>query len=758
MTSRAQRQRRQRRFGIAAVLVVALGVAAAMGLLWRRSESARAEAVASARHAESQQLYTLGQAQIELNPTTALAYALASLERNDTPHARQLALRALWQGPPAFFLAPNDASWANTRLKFSNDGEWLAGTNTRNGAVRLWKNDGSVARQIREASGRGSFAWGDFDADSQMFVVTISDSIRIYSLPAANEIRRITGTYRWGLVRGQSVITGAFVEPTADGRPRRLFKVHPLDGAPETVLGVLTYPPGAAGAFDIDRPGHWLFGIHGGSLFEFPLRELGRGQHRLLVRGDDDPVQAFALSPDGDWMYTWHQSRAWQTWRRATGAPIPGRRLIVGGADQVFDANFSDDGRWLAAALANERVAVWDLQGPAALEPFALLPGGRPISVDVDHSGSWMAVQDNRAVTLWPLTNRHPRVLRANAKVLRSLVIDPGGRWMMAGGETASGINVWPLRSDLRGEGATVLETGIRPSQLQLSPRGNLLAAGSLNGVWLIPQDGGNPEQLPGFTNLVTRAVFDRDGRRVAAGGGLQGELAARGEAVIRVWDLDTRAVRVLEPGDGKPISNVEFMPDGRLLAAGPGGVRQWNVDTGSSTLVLEGAAMRALPSPDGRHLLILNGEMRPGGGAGPASVYDLMEKRSWTLASHGTEITSVAWHPSGQVLTGSLDGMVRVGALTGEEPHLLMGHEAAVWNLAAEPGGRWFASTGNDGTVRIWPMPEGQPFHTLQRSELLDRLRALTNYRIVADPSTASGYRLDFEPFTGWNRKLPSW
>ena len=111
MTVRTRRRRRQRRIGVAAVTAAALAVAIAMGVLWRQSEGARAQAVTAARQAEAQQLFTLGQTEIAQNPTASVAYALASLERADTPHARRLALRALWQGPPAFALARTDESW-----------------------------------------------------------------------------------------------------------------------------------------------------------------------------------------------------------------------------------------------------------------------------------------------------------------------------------------------------------------------------------------------------------------------------------------------------------------------------------------------------------------------------------------------------------------------------------------------------------------------------------------------------------------------
>ena len=61
------------------------------------------------------------------------------------------------------------------------------------------------------------------------------------------------------------------------------------------------------------------------------------------------------------------------------------------------------------------------------------------------------------------------------------------------------------------------------------------------------------------------------------------------------------------------------------------------------------------------------------------------------------------------------------------------------------------------DGTVRLWPMPEGRPFHTLPYEELLDRLRALTNLRLRSDEESFAGYALDVDPFPGWET-VPTW
>jgi WD40 repeat protein len=181
-------------------------------------------------------------------------------------------------------------------------------------------------------------------------------------------------------------------------------------------------------------------------------------------------------------------------------------------------------------------------------------------------------------------------------------------------------------------------------------------------------------------------------------------------------------------------------------------------VETGSFELLLAQPG-GAFLGPDGRHVLLLDTGDNVHEPVGTASVYDLRERRGWPLSSHGDQVTLMAWDPSGmRVVTGSRDGIVRVGPVTGEEPHLLIGHQAHIWGVRVDPTGRFVGSTSQDGTVRIWPMPEGQPLHTWSRDALLDKLRSLTNVRIVPDPSAANGYRTTFLPFQGWAGEPPTW
>jgi hypothetical protein len=54
----------------------------------------------------------------------------------------------------------------------------------------------------------------------------------------------------------------------------------------------------------------------------------------------------------------------------------------------------------------------------------------------------------------------------------------------------------------------------------------------------------------------------------------------------------------------------------------------------------------------------------------------------------------------------------------TGTQLRVLAGHPGRVNALAADPAGRWLASAGTDGTVRLWEVASGEPIATLLASD----------------------------------------
>ena len=109
-------------------------------------------------------------------------------------------------------------------------------------------------------------------------------------------------------------------------------------------------------------------------------------------------------------------------------------------------------------------------------------------------------------------------------------------------------------------------------------------------------------------------------------------------------------------------------------------------------------------------------------------------------------------------LVTGDKQGVVRVGRIGQAAPHVLSRHTGPVFSLAVSPDGKWIASSSGS-EIRLWPMPDVSkpPFHTLPHAELMAKLDALTNLRVVHDPASATGWKLDIGPFPGW-KDVPTW
>jgi WD40 repeat protein len=287
-------------------------------------------------------------------------------------------------------------------------------------------------------------------------------------------------------------------------------------------------------------------------------------------------------------------------------------------------------------------------------------------------------------------------------------------------------------------------------------PRGKHILIGEGDGeVWLVPVDGTAP-----------RLLGDMGGNTRDGALGLHAAAALSGNQnhEIRVWDLETGEEQTLDTGDvlrDLRRQMLRFTPDGHLISGGRDRIRIWNLADGSFETLSERPGLLDL-SADGR--LLGAGHVFPGneeGEQGPAVLYDLEAGTTIQLDSHGP--SSFARLDAGGkiVLTQSEpDGLLRVGPVTGEAPHLLVG-QAPMYISDISPDGRWVAGVSIDEptTIRLWPVPDlsQPPLHTLPYEELLAKLRTLTNLRVVKDPESETGWNWALDPFPGWE-EMPTW
>jgi len=444
----------------------------------------------------------------------------------------------------------------------------------------------------------------------------------------------------------------------------------------------------------------------------------------------------------------------------------------------------SGTGTWRLSWISGGKAPwLWDL---------GLLPGGQALELrantnwygsmmDMHPAGKWLVASAENwdQLRFWPLTKTYPSVVEGYSNPWKPVEFSPDGEWLATGWGDGS-LRLWPLPTGEPRE-LQVFEAPRASyyTNLAFDRTGEKLVTTGSGAIFVVSLGGGTPRQLEGFPKgqMVFATAFSPSGRLVAAGTGF-----GTGERkVLRVWDLETGEVRVfdlegprtgpegiaesraVETGWEDCVFTVLFEDESTLLTAGAGGVRRWNLETGTSEVVIQTAPDEVLSvtmSDDRTTLLTRAARLNPYGQFEGVAVHHLTAGKSRALDLFGDHVRSFTTDPTGEVLvTGDIEGIVRVGRIDTGEPHLLLGHEQQVYGVAISPDLEWIVSAGQDETLRLWPMPDltKPPLHTLPHDELIAKLKTLTNLRVVRDEDSPSGWKLTVGPFPGWET-VPTW
>jgi WD40 repeat protein len=388
-----------------------------------------------------------------------------------------------------------------------------------------------------------------------------------------------------------------------------------------------------------------------------------------------------------------------------------------------------------------------------------------------DPAGRWLATGNGADLSFWPLGGPSVEVLRGPLEGIFSMTFTPDSRWLVPCSNKHP-LSLWPLDSE-GGEIRTLLP-GEPCWSVSVHPAGTHVVVGTTTRrIVMAPTAGGPPTPLleGGFENKDGVAAFGGQGHRVVAMRMSFMSTDAPGDPALRVWDVDSGDERVFSVAhlvDAGWLGQytLRVAPSGSVFAGGRGGVRRFTLPADPGARVTGEVVYDTGPgyagfdlSRDGRSLVAW-GTHKAGN---PNSfeellVFDLTEGTSRRITTHGSPFCG-AVGPSGRiVVSGGLDGVVRAGPASGEEPHLLFGHGGPVISMAVSPDGRWIASASHD-SVRLWPMPDVSkpPFHALSHEELMAKLRTLTNLEVVNDEASHTGYGVEPGPFPGW-AEVPEW
>ena len=437
---------------------------------------------------------------------------------------------------------------------------------------------------------------------------------------------------------------------------------------------------------------------------------------RLLPANRQEPLYAVAFSPGGGLLAAAGAGRDVLLWNMRQ--PDHPARLpsLTGPSSTVYSLAFSDRGSLLAAGSADKTVRLWNVSDPAHPQP-----SGKPLtgpasavqSVAFSPDGRTLAAGSaDKTVRLWNVTDpAHPAALgqplTGPAEQVNSVSFSPDGRTLAAGGQDHK-VWLWNVSTPGRPVRDGVL-TGASDwvNAVAFSPDGRDLAAGSSDDrvlVWNLASRTPTLTAVLPQPQPVTSLAWDTGGHLVAGDA----------DGLVRDWTLPTPVLRT-----GVEVNSVADR--GRLLAVGTNDSLQvWNSVTRTQL------AVAAVPGPANTIVNAVAFSLaRPvvaaGYGDGKLQLWGVAPGGALTRLSPPVSASGVgnvegaAFSPDGRLLaTSGDDGTVRLWSVTDPaRPRLLatgQDSETYVFSVAFSPDGRTLAAASADGITKLWHVsPPGQ-------------------------------------------------
>jgi WD40 repeat protein len=431
-----------------------------------------------------------------------------------------------------------------------------------------------------------------------------------------------------------------------------------------------------------------------------------RGEQSRL-RGHKGAVTAVAFSPDDRLIASGSADNSVKLWDAATGKEL---RSLEGHQACVTGVAFSPDGQSMVTASADRTVRVWEVatgkmmqrlqghDGPVTCVAYS--PDGRSVA-----SGS-----EDRTLRIWNADTWEVSLeFKEHTRPVRAVAFSPDSSKVASIGQGPKGeFLVWNAY-----KGGIHLRLPNKPwTCVAFDPDGQHLATGEAGAVER--DDNGSPYQvllkpavsiwdlntkqsiqaLNGHEDVITQIAFRPDGKQLVSSGADQ---------VVRVWDLATGKEAVKFHEEQAALS-VAFSADGARIASG-------GADHTVKLWAPPGKAMRALSGARGTNV-----EFSPDGrlmAAGDGIWNAMTGIRVQTVQASG--YGRVTWSPEGNQVAS---GLTVTGVATGATVRLLPGLSAPGSGstfgagTAYSPDGKRVASVITDKTVGVWDVATGRLLH----------------------------------------------
>ena len=414
------------------------------------------------------------------------------------------------------------------------------------------------------------------------------------------------------------------------------------------------------------------------------------------------------VRPDNRWLINWYGDGTALIWSSdGKGAQLVLQPHELGVTSASFSPRIGADSSLIVGTVSGDQTArLWTLRidpkkGPQMSGPPTLLMGhsGAARALAFSADGMLLATaSDDGTARVWWTEPQEPRILGRHDGAVESVSFNVSGTRLVTASRDHTA-RVWTLdgsfgypkgHQDLKGHKDWVTSAVFNPVD------DTQVATGSWDkqlGLWDLATG------KPSFRNVnaaLLAVSFSPDGSRVAA---------ASDDRQAQIWRVTKstldKDISLNDHGDW--VFDVSFSPNSTqiLTASGDGYARFWSL-TGALDRPFQVSSgegrrvQKAVFSPNGARIATASGNA--------VRVWQLTGFQELAVVRHSRVVTDVAFQPpEGEwILTASADGTARLSGLrSGSAPRMLR-NGTSVSSAAFNATGRYVATGGDDGSVRL--------------------------------------------------------
>ena len=423
------------------------------------------------------------------------------------------------------------------------------------------------------------------------------------------------------------------------------------------------------------------------------------------LKGHTADIWNADFSPDGKYLVTSSSDKTARLWDLAAGKTV---RIFSDGNNGLEWVAFSPDGKYIVtAAGSGESARLWEVASGQMIRVFsghtdsvyaaAFSPDGKLI----------VTVSGDKTARIWDVaTGNTLHILTGHTDWAIRTAFSPDGRYVVTASADRTA-RLWDVSTGNQVQVFSVAGDKEYTECVYFSPDGKYIATGNTDKaghtvarIWDV-LTGQVVHEFSGHQGLVTGASFSPDGRFL---------LTAAEDGTARLWDISTGQTLRIFSGHHNAVQTAMFSPDGTLVAtaSNDGIARVWNLQTfpGGVQFSTHGVVItEASFSPDGKRVVTANEN-------GTAEIWNAVTGHTLvTLTGHTYAVKGAVFSPNGKmVLTTSGDKTARLwDAVTGKELRRFEGHTDVVYRGVFSPDGKYIVTTSWDGTARTWDTQTGQ-------------------------------------------------